>query len=87
MQFLLNIELIKKHNNKLNDNVTKKKEVWKTIARELIKKGFNLGEKDKAGDKVSNKWNNMLKQYKEFIKETEKNWIWGRSLGQQAQIF
>ena len=33
-------------------------------------KGFNLGDKEKAPDKVANKYN-LIKQYKELYKETE----------------
>ena len=72
IKFMNFIDLVKKYSPKLNDNVSKKKDVWKMISSEFMAKGFNLGDKEKVPDKVANKWNNLMKQYKEFIKETEK---------------
>lgn len=54
----------------LQDGKTKKKVVWEAVGEEMASKHFELGEN--AAQKCEQKWNNLYRKYKDYIKEWEK---------------
>ncbi len=56
----------------LCDGTTKKNKIWEDIGQEMNKNGYNTSPGNKPGVICSQKWNNMMKTYKNFTLQVEK---------------
>ena len=56
----------------LCDGTTKKNKIWEQIRQEMHTNGYNTSSGNKPGVICSQKWNNMMKTYKNFTLEVEK---------------
>ncbi len=85
--YIIFVALVKDKWSKLSDGVSKKHLIWDEIAAELHTNGFRTNPNIKPGVVCSQKWNNLLKEYKTFIQLSEKTGSGADVLEHKPQFF